>query len=557
MTLTEAKPENWRRRVTGRNMNVVEFLGWPDKADVGTLLIEKDHGDYVFEAWDHAGKDLWLTRHQYRKQDGNRVTANDWRLIQATSNLLPPKCEDLPKAIKDMFHQEDMKGKKIRLWQADAPLGGVQRGHARTGRIKAAALQDLKDDAQLARADEGQGRINAPSLTRIGERKRPDDFQLMAPFVDMEQHLKFYEPQQRLSRREMPTRQYNDDAIAGLKEWEFHETIDRVNAVTFRLEDRTPAEVISRKGGFQPSVMRTDSGYTNRIADEFTGYMKSRHGREVDRDKIVQMIDRYRDEKQKQKKYIAEEREKFAKQLKAYLPSMTEEYMKINFRKPYEDRETIENVKRRAEVAAADKARLENLKKQEKNFSDIKLAEKERLLREGKLEAEADMLADRAARDKAYYSIDFISSRDFELLDVYLTWMSGLDKEASHLGRMVENEFRKGWISTAYCLDSSLNYALKRPSPTGHWVYVILVPSGFVVPYAEKLDVITWGTPETEVAHFGELQWDRVVGFAHFYNGQIDSPIFFQKRFREKEEAAFKAMHLALSGLLPGQKLPD
>ncbi|MGK7865486.1 hypothetical protein [Falsiroseomonas sp. E2-1-a4] len=545
-------PPRAKRIFNSDRPNVVEFLGWPDTLHIETLLDETIRADFVFEAFEHAGKDLWLTRHNYRKENGERVQPDEWPLIETVSNILPPKCKDLPESIKAMFQQEGMKGKKLPPpWKIAEPLAGVQRGHAKTERIRATALQDRRDNARLLRENGRQ----APSLTRIGERQRPNDFELMAPFVDMDEHLKFYPPQQRLSGREMPTRQYNDDAIASMQDWKFHKTIDRVNAVTFRLDKRPPAEVISIKGGFQPPVTRKDPGYDDKIAKEFVAYMKSRHNTEIDKEKILQMIAQYKDEKRQHAEEIVKAKDDFFKLFNALKKIKTEAYLEFNRKKPYEDRERLDIVEKRAEMDAADEARTQITNKQDVKFKFFKEATKRRLVLAGKSKAEAELVADRIARREAYYSIDFISSRDFELLDVYLTWMSSLDKEASHLGRMVENQFRKGWISTAYCLDKSFYYALQEPDPMGHWIYVVLVPSGFVVPYAEELDMITWGTPETEVAHFGELHWDRVVGFAHLLDGRIDSPIFFQKRFREKEEAAFEAMHLALSGHLPGQKL--
>lgn len=72
------------------------------------------------------------------------------------------------------------------------------------------------------------------------------------------------------------------DSIA--KDWKIHEEFNRVNAFTFRGETshRKPADVRGANG-FNPPVTRTDDWYIeNKVAPEFTSYMKRRFAMDVD-----------------------------------------------------------------------------------------------------------------------------------------------------------------------------------------------------------------------------------------------------------------------------------
>jgi hypothetical protein len=136
-----------------------------------------------------------------------------------------------------------------------------------------------------------------------------------------------------------------------------------------------------------------------------------------------------------------------------------------------------------------------------------------------------------------------------ELLFEYLVWLSITKKESAHLGRMVDNECLKGWISTAKCIDNSLNFAVM--GGTGGWLYILIVHSGYVVPFSARMDTV-WGTPEAEIAQYGSVPADRIVGFTYFGGDRgPEGPIFIRKSFRESEPKAFEFMFNALSGMSP------
>ncbi|MBS7809582.1 hypothetical protein [Roseococcus pinisoli] len=136
-----------------------------------------------------------------------------------------------------------------------------------------------------------------------------------------------------------------------------------------------------------------------------------------------------------------------------------------------------------------------------------------------------------------------------EILNEYIVWLSIVRKESAHLGRMVDNELLKAWISTARCLDVSVKFANFQFTPG--WLYVTRVFGGYVVPHASRNEV-EWGTAESEIAHYGPIPWWQVCGFMHIDDkGMPDSPIFLRRAFRKLDPVACEKIYKALSGKLP------
>jgi hypothetical protein len=139
---------------------------------------------------------------------------------------------------------------------------------------------------------------------------------------------------------------------------------------------------------------------------------------------------------------------------------------------------------------------------------------------------------------------------DKKLLVDYLMWRKITDKEAVHLGRMVETECLKGYISTARGIDTALFFATGYYANPG-WLYLTVVHSGFVVPLGDKN---YWGTEEGEVAQWGPIPAQRIVGFLHVQsNGIPDGPIFIRRSFRQAQRKAFERMFKVMSGMTPAQ----
>ena len=140
-----------------------------------------------------------------------------------------------------------------------------------------------------------------------------------------------------------------------------------------------------------------------------------------------------------------------------------------------------------------------------------------------------------------------IMESDKKLLVDYMMWRKITEKEAVHLGRMVENECLKGYISTARAIDTSIQFATMYGMPTG-WLYLTIVHGGFEVPWGHQSK---WGSEEAEIAQWGPIPAERIVGFTHVIKYQPDWPIFIRRSFRKAEPEAFEYMFNVMSGARP------
>ena len=148
------------------------------------------------------------------------------------------------------------------------------------------------------------------------------------------------------------------------------------------------------------------------------------------------------------------------------------------------------------------------------------------------------------------------SSDDKKLLVDYMMWRKISEGESMHLGRMVANECLKGYISTSRALDTAIQFGTRHNSQPG-WVYITVVHGGFVVPFSASGNGVVWGSGEAEVAQWGPIPGERIVGFAHFSrvnfpNGKTrwapDSPIWVRRTFRKAETKAFETVFNIMSG---------
>ena len=139
-----------------------------------------------------------------------------------------------------------------------------------------------------------------------------------------------------------------------------------------------------------------------------------------------------------------------------------------------------------------------------------------------------------------------------QLLIDYTAWRRIVAREATHLGRMVENELLKAYISCSRCIDSSVFFGTAKLQKDG-WLYLVVVHGGFVVPFDHRTKVEQfWGTGEAEIAQLGTIPPERIVGFCRLdqWTGPV-GPIFMRKTFRKSESAAFETMFDFMSGKVP------
>jgi hypothetical protein len=143
------------------------------------------------------------------------------------------------------------------------------------------------------------------------------------------------------------------------------------------------------------------------------------------------------------------------------------------------------------------------------------------------------------------------TDEDRKMFIDYMTWKKLTDREAAHLGRMVENETGKGYISTSWNIDIAINFACDKGKRDG-WLYVTMVKGGLKVPYHCVNVTQTWQTREAELAQYGSIPGERIVGFVRIKKDwKPEGPIFIRRSFRKKEPEAFEKMFNYMSGMIP------
>jgi hypothetical protein len=134
------------------------------------------------------------------------------------------------------------------------------------------------------------------------------------------------------------------------------------------------------------------------------------------------------------------------------------------------------------------------------------------------------------------------------LLVDYMMWRKICEGESMHLGRMASNECLKGYISTARAIDTSISFGTAFNKKAG-WLYVTMVHGGFVVPWG--LNTTAWSTAEAEIAQWGSIPGERIVGFRHLGQFAPDGPVYMRKSFQKQEPKAFKTVFNYMCGMTP------
>jgi hypothetical protein len=140
-----------------------------------------------------------------------------------------------------------------------------------------------------------------------------------------------------------------------------------------------------------------------------------------------------------------------------------------------------------------------------------------------------------------------VTNADKSLLVDYMMWRKITEREAVHLGRMVENECLKGYISTAKAIDSSILFGTRYNKVPG-WLYLTVIHGGFEVPWGHEQ---YWGSEEAEIANWGPVPAAQIVGFVHLDQWKPNGPIFIRRTFRKSEPQAFEYMFNVMSGMVP------
>jgi hypothetical protein len=98
-----------------------------------------------------------------------------------------------------------------------------------------------------------------------------------------------YHPQVIPTNQAIPVKYANKSAFAS--DWKVFETIDRINAVTFRGDTRPPIDVITHSRGFYPPNSRTDAYYLEKnIYEAFEDYLQRRYQRALTQQDFLQAV---------------------------------------------------------------------------------------------------------------------------------------------------------------------------------------------------------------------------------------------------------------------------
>jgi hypothetical protein len=143
----------------------------------------------------------------------------------------------------------------------------------------------------------------------------------------------------------------------------------------------------------------------------------------------------------------------------------------------------------------------------------------------------------------------------------YEIWRAILKNEELHIGRMVADEFLKGYISTSRDVTIARSF-VGNASPDGtrgqlSAVYALHSEGGFLLPPRTQHAHGTTGT-EAEVAHPGSLPWTKVVGFRTFLTIDLNDDrtfqatkmLFMRKGFQARDKVGFEQVVAALGSLM-------
>jgi hypothetical protein len=114
----------------------------------------------------------------------------------------------------------------------------------------------------------------------------------------------------------------------------------------------------------------------------------------------------------------------------------------------------------------------------------------------------------------------------------YQIWRAILKNEELHIGRMVKDEFLRGYISTTRSTKTAYQF-ISGDSADGkrepmYAVYALHSEGGFLLPpLANHIHGTKNG--ENEIAHPGPLPWSKVVAFRTYLQIDFNNPQSFQK----------------------------
>jgi hypothetical protein len=141
----------------------------------------------------------------------------------------------------------------------------------------------------------------------------------------------------------------------------------------------------------------------------------------------------------------------------------------------------------------------------------------------------------------------------------YEIWRAILGSEKFHIGRMVADEFLRGYISTSRDVRKARSFATATSTdgykPPIYAVYAVHSEGGFLLPPSAQH--VHGTTDEAEIAHPGSIPWSKVMAFRTGMNINWDDDrtfyksgvIFVRKGFLQADPRGYAQVVASLGSL--------
>ena len=142
------------------------------------------------------------------------------------------------------------------------------------------------------------------------------------------------------------------------------------------------------------------------------------------------------------------------------------------------------------------------------------------------------------------YKKTVVFEHDRMVVKNFFAWKSMVENEAFHLGRMLNSETLKGYISTTKSIGVAKGFARAKG-----WVYLTLVRGGYHVP-DKKCHVWTEAFGEQEIALPGPIPWDHIFAFRKLQeiSARFTGPLYVRKGFAARNPTAYAEAVRLMSG---------
>jgi hypothetical protein len=133
-----------------------------------------------------------------------------------------------------------------------------------------------------------------------------------------------------------------------------------------------------------------------------------------------------------------------------------------------------------------------------------------------------------------------VTPQDRDALKMYMSWRTMVTNESHHIGRMVEAQVEKNYISTSRSIGMAKYFAAANG-----WVYVLRVRGAFNLTSGHAYNK---KAHEQECAFPGALAWSDVFGFRLCSaRGGLVGPLWLRQGFKEANPTAYQKVFALMS----------